>query len=130
MSEYGGYRDLAVLCITFDLTNKGNGSIGIDKVKEKIEEIFPEEKSFSNLLQRSESTGSILVKDNSITVTEMGIETAQRLCESIRRTIKIATTKFRCVSNVCQGKNIILRRQILNEACPHCGSTVDLREVV
>ena len=61
-------------------------------------------------------------------VTEIGIETAQRLCESIRRTIKIATTKFCCVSNVCQGRTFF-RREILNGACPRCGSTADLREV-
>ncbi len=129
MSEYGGYRDLSILCITFDLTNKGNESISIDKVKERVEEIFPEE-NFSNLLQRSESMGSILVENNSITVTKIGTETAQRLCESIRKTIEIATTKFCCLSNICQGKTIFLRKQILNGACPYCGSTVDLREVV
>ena len=77
-----------MLCITFGLTNKGNELISIDKVREKIEETFPEEKNFSDLLQRSKSIGSILVEGNNMAVTEIGIETAQNLCDSIRRTIK------------------------------------------
>ena len=88
MSEYQHYRDLAFLCTVFDLTDKGNRSVSIDEVREKIEKIFPEEKNFSDLLQRSEFMGSILAKDNSnITITEVGVETAQQHCNAIKRSI-------------------------------------------
>ena len=129
MSEYQSYRDLALLCIVFGLTDRGNKLTNIDKVRERMEEIFPEEKNFLNLLQRSESDGSILVKNNSITVTKIGIKSAQRLCESIRGIIKMRAKKFRCLSNICHGKEIILFTEIINGKCPHCGLKDDLREV-
>ena len=129
MLKYQDYKYLALLCIAFNLTDKGNKSISIDKVKEKIEEIFPEEENFSTLLQGSESADYILINNNNIVVTEIGIEMSQQYCERIIRKIKRRKKEFRCVSRTCQGKNLILGKDIKNGACPHCGSIADLREV-
>ena len=88
MSECQYYRDLTMLCIAFGLTDKGNKPTSIDEVRKKIEEVFPEEKNFYNLLEESISMGSILVENNNITITEIGVETARNLCNSIKRIIK------------------------------------------
>ena len=130
MSEYKHYRYLAMLCIAFNLSNKGTKTISVDEVKNKIKEIFPEEKNFLNLFQEPELMKTILIKDNNLIFNEVGIELAQQQCDSIKRVIKMRAKKFRCVSNICQGKEIILFAEIVDRKCPHCGSTIDLREVV
>ena len=84
---YQHYRDLALLYVVFSLSDKEIKSISTDTVREKFLKFFPEENDFPDLLRRAEKMGSIIPGTEILTITEIGMESANRLGDPIKRMI-------------------------------------------
>lgn len=73
------YRDLAFLNVIYFLSKGVKVQLDKELVKKKMLEIFPEEVQYEELLRAAEFFGSIEQTENTLNITDLGIESAQRL---------------------------------------------------
>ena len=76
---YHLYRDLAFLNVIYFLSKGSKVELDKGRVKKKMLEIFPEELRYEELLRAAEFFGSIEQTNDTLSITDLGIESAERL---------------------------------------------------
>lgn len=84
------YRDLAFLNVIYFLSKGNRVQLEKEQVKKKMLEIFPEEVQYEELLRAAELFGSIEQTDNTLNITDLGIESAERLSFHLKEEISAA----------------------------------------